>query len=273
MNIFTVIGEEGKCCKIDRMIYEEKTGKDRIYYRENGKHYAICPACNNPINIVNIYDNERYEIGTRRQAPHGRHHDKDLPGLANYNKDAYNSCPLANPKAFGLTTKRKNKEDCNEIIEIIDNNKELLLKHIRDITGIYFSNSLFEKLLSYFMNAEGYYYEYINKFNLPYSFLYIQRKINLFNQWITYNSKGTEIKDSIEKKSKSYEVIDNKVSKKEGATYAELNLALFDHRIKEDGKQTIQLRLYEDIKGNEDSVIILKKTIEIDMGSFISKIK
>ncbi|WP_027099118.1 DUF3741 domain-containing protein [Clostridium paraputrificum] len=271
MNIFTVKGEEKSSYKISREKYEEVTKKDKVYFRDDGKHYALCPACLNPIYLVNIYNNEEHEKGTRRQTQHGRHIPKSFAGLAEYNKQAYDNCPLGNPKAFGIEGKRRNKQECNEIIEIINNNKDLLLKYIRNITGIYFSNSLLNKLLDYFKDVKGEYYEYINIYNLPYSFLYMQRKINIFGQWLKYNTIGDEIKKAIQKKSKSYEIKNNKITKIPGTKYAQLSLALFEHKIYKDGKQSIEVRIYEEIDKNES--IIFKKTILIDMGSFISEVE
>ncbi len=63
------------------------------------------------------------------------------------------------------------------MLSIIKEYPEILLKSIRDFTKINFSEEKFDEMLSNFMSMEGYYYRYINKFNLPYSFFQHAKKV------------------------------------------------------------------------------------------------
>ncbi|WP_315074484.1 hypothetical protein [uncultured Clostridium sp.] len=202
----------------------------------------------------------------------------NIDGLAKYNEIAYKNCPLSNPKSLSIVTRRRNKAANNEIIEIINNNKDLLLKYIRNITGIYFSYKKFEILLSEFFNMEGYDYESINKFNLPYAFLYQQRKINIFGQRIMLGTEHNQmLETAIKEQSEYYELINkNQISVKAGMPFVELNIALFNHRIVKKGKkvqkQTIDLVVSEDVIKEGTSHEILRQTIDIDTASFVSEI-
>ncbi|AQR93103.1 hypothetical protein [Clostridium saccharoperbutylacetonicum] len=239
----------------------------------------VLPA-RNPITIVNLYNYNRYEIGKRKKPrAFGKHHLKSIPGLATYDETAYKNCLLSNPKSFSIVTRRRNKNANNELIEIMDNNKELLLKYIREITCIYFSNKKFEYLLSEFINMEGYDYEFINKFNLPYAFLYQQRKINIFGQKFSFNNDhGIKLQNAIKNHSQYYEITNNnQISVKPNMPFVELSLALFNHRIVKDSnnqkKQTVDIILSEDVIKSGKSTEILKYTIDIDTISFSSEIK
>lgn len=279
MDVFTAIGKENKSFRLNRITFEELTKKDRLYYPGGPSQYAICPACKNPITIVNLYNHNRYEIGKRKKPrAFGKHHLNSIPGLATYDETAYKNCPLSNPKSFFIVTRRRNKNANNELVEIMDNNKEILLKYIREITGIYFSNKKFEYLLSEFINMEGYDYEFINKFNLPYAFLYQQRKINIFGQKFSFNNDhGIKLQNAIKNHSQYYEITNNnQISVKPNMPFVELNLALFNHRIVKDSnnqkKQTVDIILSEDVIKSGKSTEILKYTIDIDTISFSSEI-
>lgn len=58
-------------------------------------YYAVCPLCDNPIQIVGLF---RRQEESRARRPYGRHHRGDVPGLCRYDEDAYLHCPYADPK-------------------------------------------------------------------------------------------------------------------------------------------------------------------------------
>lgn len=57
-------------------------------------YYAVCPLCDNPIQIVGLF---RRQEESRARRPYGRHHRGDVPGLCRYDEDAYLHCPYADP--------------------------------------------------------------------------------------------------------------------------------------------------------------------------------
>ena len=84
---------------IERDIFESKTYKQYPYYQISGSsvtsskngniHFAVCPACDNPIQIMGLYKTNK---------PFGKHYPKTVPDLAEYNQEAYEYCPLASSK-------------------------------------------------------------------------------------------------------------------------------------------------------------------------------
>ena len=54
---------------------------------------AVCPACDNPIQIIGLFKREE-EV---KRKPYGRHTTIDLPGLTVYSEEDYLNCPYHNP--------------------------------------------------------------------------------------------------------------------------------------------------------------------------------
>ncbi|MCS5465580.1 hypothetical protein NWO25_19660 [Enterococcus lactis] len=57
-------------------------------------YYAICPECDNPIQIIGLYK-ETQESGRK---PYGKHHKGTIPYLAKYSEEDYLECPFSNSK-------------------------------------------------------------------------------------------------------------------------------------------------------------------------------
>ena len=83
--------------KIETAIFEEISFKKKPFYQSDhrGKpvQYAICPACDNPIQIISLYKRR-----PDSPKPYGKHVPKSIPGVAEYFQEAYDVCPLADHK-------------------------------------------------------------------------------------------------------------------------------------------------------------------------------
>ena len=68
--------------QISKSVYDEATQKRPLYYdMENDKCYAICPQCDNPIQLIGLYKQIKV-------SPYGKHYPHSIP-LAAYNQQAY----------------------------------------------------------------------------------------------------------------------------------------------------------------------------------------
>lgn len=131
--------------------FESKTHKTYPYYQQNGKeirHYAVCPACNNPVMIINLYVDKRLDENANKMSLHARHIPDEIEGIAKYNQENYDDCPFKNPTSFSSLEKKENKNKRNELLSIIKEYPEILLKSIRDFTKINFSE---ENLMKCFL--------------------------------------------------------------------------------------------------------------------------
>lgn len=270
MNFFTIKGSSIPYI-LNVNIYERMTLKQEPYYKD-GNNYAICPGCGNIVQIINLYNNNTLDSNRRVMSTHARHIEKSIEGLAEYSREKYYSCPFSNPVSFTSTQKRINTGEYNEIIDIINKYPDSLYKIINEISGIYFSINKFKEMLGNFISSEGYNYRYINKFNLPYGFLNMQKSINIYKQSI-YSEKGLsgEIKNAINEKSTYFHILNDRIEKKIDE-YAKIKFHLRNHKInKEAGEQSIELVIFEGTR-NEENNIIFNKKILIDMYSFINRL-
>ncbi|MDB2103621.1 hypothetical protein PMW00_11370 [Clostridium paraputrificum] len=266
MDFFTIKGSSTPY-RLERDIYERITLKQEPYYK-GGKNYAICPGCGNVIQIINLDNNNTSDSHRRLIKTYSRHVEKSIEGLSEYSREKYYTCPFSNPVNFSSTKKRMNDEEENEIINIIKKYSDCLYKMVNGISGIHFSYNKFKEMLENFLSSEGYNYLYINKFNLPYGFLNMQKGINIYKQAI-YSEKGlsVEIKNAINEKSIYFHML-NYIIEKKTEEYAEIKFYLRNHKIgQEAGEQSIELVIFES-RGNGDNNIIFNKRIEIDMYSF-----
>ena len=73
---------------ISKENFEKDTGKLEPYYQvDRDSQYAVCPACDNPISIIGLY-NPNTKI-----RPYGKHYPKTVEKLAVYDRYRYEACP------------------------------------------------------------------------------------------------------------------------------------------------------------------------------------
>ncbi|MDO5399174.1 MAG: hypothetical protein Q4G33_14750 [bacterium] len=94
----------GKIYEIEKTTFEQLTNKSAPYYRDGFGHYAVCPRCDNPIQILGLYTKPKL---------YGRHYTRSVKGLANYYQTNYEYCPLADHKIH--LTKESVSEELTEI--------------------------------------------------------------------------------------------------------------------------------------------------------------
>ena len=115
MDIYTIYPQCGEFKKITRENFESDTKKGYPWYRKTGNHqshYAICPSCNNPIEIVRLYPKT---IDSNK--PYGRHTKHSISDLAEYDRAKLSTCPLYRPITFNKNNKKHDID--NESFNII----------------------------------------------------------------------------------------------------------------------------------------------------------
>lgn len=254
--------------------YENMTRKTDPYYREDKreiKYYAICPACHNPVILVNLYVDKTIDESKRRMTLHAKHCKYDVPNLANYDQEAYFNCPFANPEGFGGSTRHTSKKGKNEIVSLIKNYPMVLFNEIRYISGVDFSEATFSKMIDKFIKSEGYYYKYVNKYNLPYSFLNMQKSISIFNNKLYFSPFKKEIIASFEN-SKHYKCCNDRILPRNNKDFVEIEFYFSNHSINKDVEsEFIDIVIVEKFKGSENE--IFRKTIPINLEKYINTIE
>jgi hypothetical protein len=128
---------------INKDVFRAKTNEKPPYYSQNEKGelvcFAICPVCNNPIQLKGLYHRKN-----NSPQPYGSHIKKDIPNLANYNKTTVKYCRYSdNRKNF---SPRENKaemdENSIEIYNTFRNNFVKTVNLLRKSMDINFSQKI-----------------------------------------------------------------------------------------------------------------------------------
>lgn len=272
MDIFTLSNEtNSEVYVLTEKIYLEKTKKTLPFFNLNyKKYYAICPDCKNPIVIVGLFNDRVLSDGKTPVKLHGRHVKRSVEGIANYNQGAYDDCDLTKVNASELSNKSKSKKKVNEIVGLLKKYPHIVLKCIQNITGLNISSNSFESMRNTFIEAEGYYYRRVTKWNLPYSFLYIQQQMNLYGRYINKNEMGQKLKEAL-KKSEFFKIDNNKIISKESYKNARIYFFITNHKVNsETGIEIMEIIVEE--KYNNKINVLIKKNIKIDKLFFMKKV-
>jgi hypothetical protein len=273
MDVFQINKEDDRPIALTVKNYENKTRKTDPFYVEMKneiKHFAICPACKNPIIVVNLYVDKTLDENKNKMPMHAKHCKYDVKGLAEYSQAAYDNCSFANPSKFGGTSKHNNKGRRNEIVSLIKEYPVILYNEIRSITGIDFTENAFSYMIKNFIKSEGYYYKYINKYNLPYSFLNMQKGIRIFNSQLYYSDIRNELIKSIND-SKYFCYKNYKIVSKTNNGFYEIELYLANHNVdKEYESETIDVVIVEKFDGKVYE--IFNRTIKINLEKYINTV-
>ncbi|HJA75796.1 MAG TPA: hypothetical protein H9774_02875 [Candidatus Desulfovibrio gallistercoris] len=181
---------------LEREIYLNETSRKYPYFYDCGdkiRHYAVCPACNNPIQIIGLFRKHT-------ESPlYAKHIPKTIPDLAEYRQEAYENCPLAakrNICAEKGQKKRGNDGISKQLLNIIEKNFDRIVYVLQRSLGIYVSARLAENLLDDYLKEEAYLYKYASLINIPWMLAYFSRSRSLVRRII----HDEDIRKTIQKK-------------------------------------------------------------------------
>ena len=255
--------------------YERDTDEKHPYYQTIGDdkgYFAYCPGCDNPIKMYNLYGNKKVELDGKPQKTHARHYPSYLEDFPAFDQEAYDCCPFAKPSKFSGTSKRGQGKEAEELLNIITQHTDILFSFVRSTSNINFSEVLFEKMLKNFKEADGVYFRHVNKFNLPFSFLYMSHNQSLRYQYVFKQDKNG-VADFISKKSKFFEVYNNQIKPKAKFNKADINIFFTDHKVtnlNEDPTHTMTLVVKESFE--EKTYTVLEKKIKFDNNIFYNTV-
>lgn len=268
MKYYKCTAESNDFNELSVSAFERDTNKKHPFYQainHKTKHFAYCPGCSNPITIVNLYNDNSLDEDNNKQKLHGRHYPNSLSDFEKYNQEKYSTCPFAKPSSFSGKAKRGNGKESEELIDLITNHTETLYSFVRSILGISISHKLFGKMLDAFNKAEGVYFRHVNKFNLPYSFLYMSNNQNLYCQFI-HKSDKSFISKAILKNSEFFTVKNNQIIPKlKTGKFQNIEMYCTDHKcsIKDDEPSHHMTIVITEKSGGIEKTIIEEK-VEFD---------
>ncbi len=196
MNIYKLKPSDTKFNMLSREGFEMSTKKLPPHYEKqdnNELHFAVCPACNNPIQIIGL--NKRLQHTDR---PYAKHYHKSIPKLASFDKEAFESCPLAHPR--NNLSKNSRKPACTEreqqILTSLQENFDQVAYLFQLYSGIVMTPHLAEEMLKWYVAEQGHLYRGGSLINAPWVFVYLSRAQNLWGRKI----KDAELREILSEK-------------------------------------------------------------------------
>lgn len=177
---------------IDRVTFEKITGKRRPWYPtpDELNPYALCPWCDNPIQIVGLY-----KVPKNTDNPYGRHTGKDIPSVARHSQMKYEYCPFAShSRAFGDPEERTDETEWSQEIKgLFIEECDAAVWVLQTSLGIKLTDKRVREIVKAFADNRGWLYPGITKQNLPYILGYLFARINLFGQGIKIESELDQV--------------------------------------------------------------------------------
>lgn len=175
MNVFKLRVECVSHKPLTPEVYINATGKREPYFfvGEDGivRHYAVCPACDNPVQVVGLIECPRKD-----NTLYARHIPQSIPDLAAYRQSAYDNCPLAakNRVQVDKSTRKQGLDDISrKILLTLRGNFDRAILVLQEAIGVYISLSLAEKLLRAYLGEDGHMYKYASLLNIPWMIGYM----------------------------------------------------------------------------------------------------
>ena len=181
MNIYKLPTFPEPSRPITRTGFEQATEKRAPWYQTDEKgmerHYALCPACVNPIQIIGLYTEGK---------PYGRHNNKAVSGIAALAPEELETCPLFLRRRPLHKNSRRPVESktAAEILKRLVAEFEHIPWFLKKATGIHYSRGLIAKMLDSYIAERGWRYLGATLLNIPWIFAYMSDSQSLFGQRI-----------------------------------------------------------------------------------------
>lgn len=278
MDLFKTTVGVSKVTTINAKNYELATGKKEPYRQDKNdkiSYYAVCPECDNPIQVVGIFKDT---IESKRK-PYGRHHKGSIPALAVYNEEDYLDCSYSNPNWENKSRYRPiTSRVASQTLKILRDQFDRVIYLLSKQTNLKISQKLAEKMLEQYLLEEGWRYREATINNLPWIFGQCSPAFPMFGRWI---KKDSELHQAIERKCPNVmcakvpetDYVQIKHANKE---YIEVYFTFVNHQKKVEGEhliETIDFWIYQDKPIGEDKETILKQTLTIETDYFLNLIQ
>ncbi|CDG89513.1 hypothetical protein [Xenorhabdus bovienii] len=174
MNVYKVSIDYKGYYAIDKDDYEQRTSRRSPWYKTSDtgspQYFAICPACDNPIQIIGFY---KPSINTPH--PYGKHFGRSVPGVGVYDHEAYTWCPYSK-KNINNPDERPKREPSyltGQILKILICHFDKIVFFLSKNMGIRIDEKLAESMLLQYRDEEGWLYARATLMNVPWQFAYM----------------------------------------------------------------------------------------------------
>ncbi|NKD87666.1 hypothetical protein HEQ72_05010 [Haematospirillum sp. 15-248] len=266
MRVYKLTSKSHVVKEIEKTNFEYDTDKKYPHYQQAAdglwRQYAVCPACDNPIQIIGLY-----KPLSNTDRPYGKHTGKRIDGFPDFGPEAHQWCPYVSARSSGGKTKRKSIDGLPlKILRILADNFDRVLYILEKDTGVRISDNLAKSMLETYMGEEGYLYTGANLRNVPWIFAYMADAQSLFGQKIVSND---ELKGAITSKIENAR-IDESGRITRGQGYYSIDLAFIDHAYHLEDHEIVESVVMHVVDGNGG--VVYETVLDIDPARFASLI-
>lgn len=266
MNVFSTLKNPRTPIALTEAKYNRETSRSEPYVFNDGntvKSYALCPACVNPVILVN-----RTIATTNAEILYAKHTGYSVKRLAEHNQQDYEECPLHNPERFDSKSRRTSSKRNNEIRDALIHHAHLIVRTLESASEVRFSDAVIEEMFRDFGANRGFEYKAISLYNLPFGFAYMTEGRDLFGCKV-----GQEMALAISEGSSGfYTDRYGKVCRKKDARGTSIRFYFNNHRLGESsvGNDSIDMVVVEVETATSKSNILDTKTLEYNSELFFN---
>lgn len=271
MNVYKLTVNDWTEKPLDREVFETETGRKKPWYvsKETGvpSCFAVCPACDNPIQILGFYHALK-----NTEKPYARHVPQTVPNLAIYQQENYDFCPYAANRNYDSQARRREGDLLGEkILDILVPNFDRVIFILEAVVGFKISDNLAEALLKDYYGQAGYRYTGATLQNIPWVFAYMTLSKSLLGRVITDNELVTAVQKKVKDIVINPTAKGQQVSWVDSKKFVELDFCFMHHRARldQDGSLKESMKMVVRQRNNAD---VYSKTIEFDRARFRSLI-
>lgn len=263
MNVYKLTVDDWAEKPLDREIFEAETGRKKPWYvnNETGSPscFAVCPACDNPIQILGFYHALK-----NTENPYARHTPQSVRGLAAYRQESYDFCPYAANRKYDSQARRQQGDPLGEkILDILVPNFDRVIYILEAALGFKISDNLANALLKDYSGQTGYRYTGATLQNIPWVFAYMTLAKSLLGRVVTDDELLAAIQKEVANIAVTPTSRGQQVSWGASKDFVELTFCFMHHRARLDNdgnlKETMKMVVRQ---GNNTDVY--SKTIEFD---------
>lgn len=214
---------------IEKELFEQKTGCNTPYCEtpnkpDDGSQFAVCPACNNPVQIIGLYKKTQHT-----DKPFARHHPSSVKDLAKYIQENYDYCPLRakRTRRSEYAKRARGNELSMSIIQRLVTEFDKIIYYMESKIGIFISDNLARDMLKRYFANEGYRFYDSSLMNIPIKFFHGSLKSwGLYGRFVRNESLQKAIIEHFPKA----EFNDNRLTSKNNS-YLDIEFSFILHKI------------------------------------------
>ncbi|MGE4529885.1 MAG: hypothetical protein AB7C98_01005 [Acidithiobacillus sp.] len=187
MDVYKLKPEDQGYSPLTKEHFEQDTRRQSPWYQKNTAgeeiHFAACPACDNPIQIIGLY-----RIPKNTVQPYGKHLAHSIKNLATLDTVARDNCPYFKPRPYQKSDRKTSIQGLPlKILHLLITQFDRVMYVMHKQTGIWFSRKKARQMLEQYRSERGYLYSGATLMNVPWMFAYMADSQSLFGQKIGDN--------------------------------------------------------------------------------------